>query len=62
VLWALARPLDAVAHSAEREALSARMWGRLFVSGLFGMVIGMTLLLQAINTGDVGDATVLSST
>jgi drug/metabolite transporter (DMT)-like permease len=62
VLWALARPLDAVAQSAEREALSARMWGRLFVSGLFGMVIGMTLLLQAINTGDVGVATVLSST
>lgn len=62
VLWVLARPLDSAARPAEREGLTPAMWGRLFVSGMFGMVIGMTLLLHAISSGDVGVATVLSST
>jgi len=62
VLWMIARPMDRVANSENREALTPRLWGILAVSGLFGMVIGMTLLLYAINNGDVGRATILSST
>ena len=64
ILWLLARPLDRVTGNAEshREPMTGRLWLQLLASSTFGMIIGMTLLLQAINTGDVGVATILSST
>ena len=62
ILWLLARPLDAVTGSTESAPLTPKLWWQLLVSSLLGMVIGMTLLLEAINTGDVGVATILSST
>lgn len=62
LLWLLARPLDRVTGGTSPAPMTPRLWGQLLVSSMFGMVIGMTLLLQAINTGDVGVATILSST
>ncbi|RMH82502.1 MAG: EamA family transporter [Actinomyces sp.] len=61
-LWLFARPLDRVARPARSVPLTLRHLAILVVSGLLAMVIGMTLLLYALGHGDVGVATILSST
>ncbi len=62
LLWLLARPLDGVAKSAGRARMTPRYWAILLASALLAMVFGTTMLLYALSVGDVGPATVLSST
>ncbi len=62
LLWLLARPLDAAAKPAGRAPMTPRYWAILAASALIAMVFGTTLLLYSLSIGDVGPATVLSST
>ncbi len=61
-LWVFAGRLDRIARPARHDPLTWRHAVILLVSGLLAMVIGMTLLLYALGRGDVGIATILSST
>jgi len=61
-LWIFARPLDKVAGSSRRDALTWRHVGYLVLSATLAMAIGMTLVLYSLANGDVGVATILSAT
>ncbi|MDH3499050.1 MAG: DMT family transporter [Acidimicrobiia bacterium] len=61
-LWIVARPTDRLVKPANRAPLNARYHGILVISGVFGMVIGMTLVLYALGHGDAGVTTILSAT
>ena len=65
LLFAFARPMDAIANGgrapATTQAITPRLFGLILVSGTLGMVVGQTLLLYAIDNGDVGVASVLSA-
>ena len=42
--------------------ITRRLFGLILLSGTLGMVVGQTLLLYAVDNGDVGVASVLSAT
>ncbi len=49
-------------HTRAKTPLTLALTGRLIASGLFGMALGMTLLLYAFQNGSVGLSAALSST
>ncbi len=61
-LWALASPTDRLVRPLRRAPLTMRYHLVLIVSGIFGMVVGMTLVLYALGNGDAGVTTILSAT
>jgi len=61
-LWIFARPLDRIAGSSRRDAVTWRHVGYLVLSATLAMAIGMTLVLYSFAHGDVGVATILSAT
>lgn len=61
-MWVLARPTDAWVKPRRRSPMTLRYHGIVLVSGIMGMVIGMTLVLYALGNGDAGVTTILSAT
>ncbi|MCB1754703.1 MAG: DMT family transporter [Gammaproteobacteria bacterium] len=60
-LWTL-QTLFPVKLFRRHGSLTPRLWLHVIASGIIGMAIGMTLLLYAFAHGDVGVASILSST
>ncbi len=62
VMWLLARPTDLLSDSFPKEAIQQSDHWRFAISALLAMVVGMTLLLYALDNGDTGIAAILSGT
>jgi len=61
-MWILARPTDRLARPMKQGPILRRDHIRIAASGLIAMVVGMTLLLYALGTGDTGVTMILSGT